>query len=466
MDRIMKSEGLWHILDNIFGHLDHGTLEICRKVSNLWDESLEWISLVKYLYEFVDKLAEHHRYVLYDSVENILNIISNWNKAVKKYVRKASIEDLLELKDSLEQLLDEDGTCHDCLVRRAVESEDLKFQEFFLFWTSYDMISEDNTGMKAFHWACNLGKIETVKMILEFSQENEGIDLNARDDTGWTAFHVTCIKDNTEIVKLILDYSLENNSIDLNVRDNFGRTAFYLACIDGRTETVKLILDFSKENETIDLNAKDDFNVTPFHAACDRGNTEIVKLILGNNSIDVNARDDSGSTAFHSACANGRRETVKLILDFSQEIDAIDLNARDVSGKTAFHLACEKGNTEIAKLIINFTNENGKINLNARDENEETAFHWACVRGRIETVKMILDNWKKFGINIKTQNNEGQTALDILRGKDQVLSHGIDRLKETITMLENEYSKIDGSQPVLLRKKKLFSLAFSKKFRE
>ena len=197
--------------------------------------------------------------------------------------------------------------------------------------------------------------------------------------------------------------------------------------------------------------------------ACDCGNTEIVKLILHNNSIELNARDDYGSTAFHPACANGKTETVQLILDFSQENDAIDLNARDISGKTAFHLACEKGNTEIAKLILNFTHENGKIDINTRDENEETPFHWACVRGRIETVKMILGNWKKFGINIKTQNNEGQTALDILRGKDQILSHGIDRLKETITMLENEYSKIDGSEPVLLRKKKLFSLAFSKR---
>ena len=282
MERIMKSEGLWHILDIIFGHLDHKTVEICRKVSNLWDESLEWISYVKYIYEFADKLAEHHRYVMYDSVENILTIISNWNEAVKKYVRKASFEDLEELKDSLEQLLNEDGTCHDCLVRRAVECDDLKFKEFFLFRTLYDMNNEDNTGMKAFHWACYLGKIETVKMILEFSQENDVIDLNARDDTGWTAFHVTCLKGNTEIVKLILDFSQESDAIDMNVRDNFGRTAFYLACVDGRTETVKLILDFSKENEAIDLNARDNLGRTAYHLACHFGRTEIVKLIIGN----------------------------------------------------------------------------------------------------------------------------------------------------------------------------------------
>ena len=59
----MRSEGLWHLCETIFGYLDHETVMECRKVSKLWNESLEWISLVKYFYEFSDKIAEYHRFV-------------------------------------------------------------------------------------------------------------------------------------------------------------------------------------------------------------------------------------------------------------------------------------------------------------------------------------------------------------------------------------------------------------------
>ena len=78
----MGSEGLWHLVENIFGYLDNKTVVECRKVSKLWHESLEWISLVKFLLEFGDKLAKYHRSVLKDPEEKVLAIISGWKKEV------------------------------------------------------------------------------------------------------------------------------------------------------------------------------------------------------------------------------------------------------------------------------------------------------------------------------------------------------------------------------------------------
>ena len=95
----MRSEGLWHLVENIFGYLDCKTVVKCRKVSKLWHESLEWISLVKFLLEFGDKLAKYHRSVLKDPEEKVLAIISGWKKGVQKYERTASIEDLRDLKN-------------------------------------------------------------------------------------------------------------------------------------------------------------------------------------------------------------------------------------------------------------------------------------------------------------------------------------------------------------------------------
>ena len=59
------------------------------------------------------------------------------------------------------------------------------------------------------------------------------------------------------------------------------------------------------------------------------------------------------------------------------------------------------------------------------------------------TVKMFLEIWREFGIDIKVQNNDGQTALDILRENDT------DELKDVRTMCEEEYSKIDTAEPTL-----------------
>ena len=58
LELIMRSQGLCHIREQIFGYLNYETLENCRKVSELWNESLERIALVKFLQEFGDKLME------------------------------------------------------------------------------------------------------------------------------------------------------------------------------------------------------------------------------------------------------------------------------------------------------------------------------------------------------------------------------------------------------------------------
>ena len=108
----MENEGLWHLLEHIFGYLDYETVVICRKVSYLWDELLEPLErsfLVNILQDFGVKIAEeYHRSRKEEEEEEVLAITSGWNEAVQKYKREASVEDLRELKNSLGKLLDED----------------------------------------------------------------------------------------------------------------------------------------------------------------------------------------------------------------------------------------------------------------------------------------------------------------------------------------------------------------------
>ena len=55
---------------------------------------------------------------------------------------------------------------------------------------------------------------------------------------------------------------------------------------------------------------------------------------------------------------------------------------------------------------------------------------------------MILKNWKEFGIDIKAQNNQGKTALDLIKNRDG------EKYNQIKKMLEKEYSQIDITESV------------------
>ena len=412
----MDNENLWHIHELIFGYLDHNTVEICRKVCKSWNESLKRISIIIYLLEFGDR-------VIYQTKEKVSTFFPGWKKAVEKYSKQASNEDLLVVKDSIRKLERDE---HKCLY------------------------------LSFLHQAAGNGAVKLMEIILKTS-----VNLNAiKYSSGDTALHLACKNGKTELVELLIKSS-KNCSIDLNAREDKGCTALHLACENGRTETVKLLIKSSKIF-SIDLNAKDVENeFTPFHLACECGRTEIVELMIKLSkdfNIDLNDRDDRGRTALYSACHYGRTETVELMIK-SSKVFNIDLNTReDDDGWTAFHLACLRGRTEIVELMIK-SSKDFDIDLNYRDVRGWTAFHRACQNGHIETVHLMMKNWKEFGIDIKAQDNEGKTPLDIARIQEDRYNMGKFRIrdiynenrKHIIEMLEIEYSKMDDPEHELIQ---------------
>ena len=109
MEKIMHNEGLWMIQDHIFSYLDHKTVEICREVSDFWNEALERVSIEKYLMEFGSR--EMQEKGLEKCEWNKVSSSPGWRKAVKNYVAKSSIGDIREAKELLLKLLDTNGKC-------------------------------------------------------------------------------------------------------------------------------------------------------------------------------------------------------------------------------------------------------------------------------------------------------------------------------------------------------------------
>merc|ERR1711860_410009 len=86
----LANQGLWHICEQIFGYLNYETVENCRKVSELWNESLERIALVKFLQEFGDIVVVHVQNPWEyepepDPEVKVSSIVAEWKKAAKEY---------------------------------------------------------------------------------------------------------------------------------------------------------------------------------------------------------------------------------------------------------------------------------------------------------------------------------------------------------------------------------------------
>jgi len=232
----LANQGLWHICEQIFGYLNYETVENCRKVSELWNESLERIALIKFLQEFGDRDVERN-------TGKVSTIVDGWKKTAKEYGFQASLEDLQKVKGSLQNLLRGNGKCCKHPFHQAAKIGATKLMEFILR-TSFDMNATNNYGMTAWHLACINGKTETAQLLIKSSKEFD-IDLNAKNNFGGTAWHLACYHGQTETAQLIIQSS-KDFGIDLYAKDDNGRTAWLLACIDGKTETVQLLIKSSK----------------------------------------------------------------------------------------------------------------------------------------------------------------------------------------------------------------------------
>lgn len=241
MDKIMENQGLWQIRNQIFGYMDHKTLENCRKVFwDFWDDSLEKIFLLKFFIEFGNKYFENKMWELYqkypddeydrDELEfyNICDKIPGWGKAAENYGTKASVEDLKEIKESLQKLLNQNGYIDEYKfpIHEAGKNGSLKLMEFLLTCIppSYNINGYYNYTYSTtpFLYACKNGHTEVARLLIKSSKEYD-INVNARGLYGMNAFHETFANAKTETAKMLLEYWQECG-IDLEARDNHGKT--------------------------------------------------------------------------------------------------------------------------------------------------------------------------------------------------------------------------------------------------
>jgi len=204
--------------------------------------------------------------------------------------------------------------------------------------------------------ACNLGKIQVVKLLLERKET----DLN-----------FCCILNNAPTSPLAM------------------------ACHFNHSEVVKLLL----EQPGIKVNGfkLGGMLTIPLHHASEKGYVDVVKLLLKDPRLDVNEKTAIGYTALHMLMPGSKpngAQTAKLLLAHKK----IDVNLVTNSEASALAFTIMGGMINNFRLLMKHTNIN--VNFVGSKETWAAPIFLAISYGRLEMFKALVQH-EELDVNVR-----------------------------------------------------------------
>ncbi|XP_028652850.2 ankyrin repeat and SAM domain-containing protein 1A-like isoform X4 [Erpetoichthys calabaricus] len=219
-----------------------------------------------------------------------------------------------------------------------------------------------------------------------------GPNVNCVDSTGYTPLHHAALNGHSEIVELLL-----RNEALTNIADNKGCYPLHLAAWKGDQQIVRLLIRQGPSHPK--LNEQNNDNETALHCAAQYGHSQVVRLLL-EELTDPTMRNNKFETPLDLAALYGRLEVVKLLLNAHPNL--LNCNTKK---HTPLHLAARNGHLAVVQVLL----EAG-MDINYQTE-KGSALHEAALFGKTEVVQVLLAN----GIDVNIKDNQGMTALDIVR---------------------------------------------------
>ncbi len=327
--------------------------------------------------------------------------------------------------------------------------------------------------------AVNAAKLDNV-LLQEILNQNPGF-VKLKDKNGWTILHEATRIGNTESVKVILEYA---DNDDINVRTIANVTALDLAIVTRKQELIdmltskgsveSLLKDQDETFKTLNETRKEVAKVgeakvqyTQADAVISaREDHVLLKKILNQNPGFVKLKDKNGWTILHEATRTGNTESVKVILEYADNDDinfrtsstnttALDL-ARDARKQEIIDMLASKGGVESLpenqdEVIetLNETRKDAKVQytqadaviaaredhvllkevlnqnpgfVKLKDNNGWMILHEASRAGNIEAVKLILDYMDdEDDINVRTSSGKSPLWYAKKSGREDIV---------------------------------------------
>ena len=245
-------------------------------------------------------------------------------------------------------------------------------------------------------------KHEVLKKLLEL-----GSDPNIKDSNGWSALHYACQLGDLESVQILIAAKAV-----IDTYSNNQRIPLHLASYQNFPEIVQYLL----ENDS-NPNYKDELGCTPLHLAAKNGNTKCLDILLSYNG-ELYETDFRGWNILHYAAFHGHKKTVRYISKYDADYDILR-NMKNSQNKIPIEIvrepdikpyfmslwhAAKEGNLDMTRNLIN---SGEKIDEQSHFE-FNTPMHFAVINNHFLEVRLLLLD---YNARIDIKNKFGKIPL-------------------------------------------------------
>jgi len=174
------------------------------------------------------------------------------------------------------------------------------------------------------YYACNMGNVEVVKLLLKQPNINTGYDCYQRNTPLCTAV-MNC---HIEVVKLLLT----DGRVNVNEQNSNDCTPLHIAC--GLSSTQSLSTSSSSTQSSSTLN--------------DTIGVDMIKLLLSKSDIIVNINNNMLWTPLFYAVYEKKLDVINLLLPLYSKINISHI---DLEGKTLLDIAGETEDLSVINLV-------------------------------------------------------------------------------------------------------------------
>ena len=234
-------------------------------------------------------------------------------------------------------------------------------------------IKDPTTQKVIFHYACEQGNREVVKMLIK-----EGADPTVQDFQGFTPLHYAFQNDQWDCASSLVDYCKHK------------------LC---QTEVVQFLSQF-------------------LLLACKQDDMEVCGKLIGLGSDNLALTDNTGRTPLDYACENKNLPFMHSLIDYYTKITLNDKDKQILQPVVFF--AFKEGNIDLLQKLIPMG-----IDLTVEDANGYSPLHYACKLGHVHCLEHVMNSRNVSNLDelLKMCGRDGNTPLTVKGESDRVILH-------------------------------------------
>ncbi|XP_059808391.1 E3 ubiquitin-protein ligase MIB2 isoform X2 [Hypanus sabinus] len=267
-----------------------------------------------------------------------------------------------------------------------------------------------NQGKTALQVAAHQGHLEVVNILLQSNAK-----LEVHDEDGDTALHYASFGNQPEVARLLL-----SKGANVNLLNGSTCSSLHIAVNKGFTDVVRALCEYN-----CNVNLQDSYGDTPLHDGIAKDYRDIVTILTEVPNIDFTHQNNRGFNLLHHAALKGNKLATEQILARARQL--VDVKKED--GFAALHLAALNNHKDVAEVLI----KEGRCEINIRNNRNQTPLQLSVTQGHTGIIQLLVAE----GCNVNAEDEDGDTALHVALGRQQLANRLAARESDTSSLLAN-----------------------------